>query len=363
MDLKSIKIGLIAAACVLSTTTASTAAPHRTLPSFVAGGDVGLLTSMEQQGVVYKVNGKPVDLLRAMKSAGMNCGRLRLWVNPSHKGVIVNDLPYTIAIGKRIKKAGLLLLLDIHYSDTWADPHQQTKPAAWANLPFDQLTTTVHDYTKGVIESMRKAGAMPDIVQVGNEIIGGMLWPDGKNWGDGHDFKNLGALLKSGIQGVKDGSGKDAPPIIMIHIDRGGDWKGTQWFFDGIKAEGVDFDVIGESYYPIFHGPIAGLTETLTKARERYHKPVIVVETAYPYKPDGKRITPAMAWPETVDGQRQFMHDLLAITTQTKARGIVYWEPEWLPTKGYGGAWDTTALFDDTGNALPAFFAFKTGGH
>jgi arabinogalactan endo-1,4-beta-galactosidase len=359
MDLRSIKIGVIVAACLLSTTTPSTAAPKRTLPAFIAGGDVGLLTLMEQQGIVYKVDGKPVDLLHAIKSAGMNCARLRLWVNPIHKGVVVNDLPYTIAIAKRVKKAGLLFLLDIHYSDTWADPHQQTKPAAWANLPFDQLTTTVHDYTKDVITSMREAGAMPDIVQVGNEITGGMLWPDGKNWGDGHDFKNLGELLKSGIQGVKDGAGTSAPPLIMIHIDRGGDWKGTQWFFDGIKAEGVDFDIIGESYYPIFHGPMVGLTETLTNARARYHKPVIVVETAYPNRPDGKPLTPAMAWPETVDGQRQFMDALIATARQTGARGIVYWEPEWLPTKGYGGAWDTTALFDDTGNALPAFDAFK----
>ena len=351
---------LVAAGLMLG--TPSTASPKRALPSFVAGGDVSLLTAMESQGIVYKIDGKPVDALQAMKSAGMNCARLRLWVQPSHEGVIINDLPYTIALGRRVKKAGLLLLLDIHYADTWADPGKQPKPATWANLPVDKLTSTVHDYSRDVISAMRTAGAMPDIVQVGNEIIGGMLWPDGKTWGAGHDFTNLGKFLKSGIQGVKDGSGKSTPPLIMIHIDRGGDWKGTQWFFDGIKAQGVTFDIIGESYYPVFHGPLSGLKETLTNASARYHKPIIVVETAYPYKPDGRSNSKAMTYPKTPEGQLQFLKDVTATVRQAPGglgRGVVYWEPEWLPTKGYGGSWDTTALFDDNGNALPALYGMK----
>src|SRR5579883_1743103 len=167
---------------------------------FLAGGDISLLTWEEQHGQVYKDNGKPADLLTLLKAHGWNCMRLRLWVNPTGKGIFVNDLPY---------------------SDTWADPGKQYKPAAWKDLPFDQLVAQVQSYTKDVIATMRRGGAMPDIVQIGNEITPGMLWPDGRDYGTGHDFTNLGKLLKAGIAGMKEGSGKETPPLVMIHIDRG----------------------------------------------------------------------------------------------------------------------------------------------
>jgi arabinogalactan endo-1,4-beta-galactosidase len=189
-----------------------------------------------------------------------------------------------------------------------------------------------------------------------------MLWLDGKDWGPRHDFKNLAALLKSARRGVIDGSGSSPRPLIMIHIDRGADWKGTKWFFDGMRAEGVDYDIIGESYYPQFHGPISKLKETLTNAAMRYHKPILVTETAYPFKDNGQGPNPAMTYPKTPAGQQQFMHDLVALVHRTPnglGRGVLYWEPEWLPTKGFGGAWNTTALFDDAGNALPAFDVYS----
>jgi len=346
--------------CISAVHAAATA--KRTLPNFIAGADISLLPTMEADGVVYKDNGKPDDALKILRAHGFNTMRLRLWTKPSGAGVMVNDLPYTIALAKRAKAAGFLVLLDIHYSDTWADPGKQFKPAAWSSLSTDQLVAQVHDYTHSVVASMRKAGAMPDMVQIGNEITGGMLWPDGKNWGPGHDFTILGRLLKAGISGADDGAGNLAPPLTMIHIDKGADWQGTKWFFDGISGQGVNFDVIGLSYYPQQHGPIAGLKETLQNAAARYKKPIVVVETAYPYKSNTEPITPGLTYPETPEGQQQYMLNLIALVRSTPnglGAGVCYWEPEWLPTKGHGGAWNTTALFDDNGNALPAINVYN----
>jgi arabinogalactan endo-1,4-beta-galactosidase len=291
-------------------------------------------------------------------------------VNPSGQGIFVNNLPYTIALGRRAKQAGFLLLLDLHYSPTWADPGTQTKPAAWANLQFDALTRTMHDYSKSVIEAMRAGGAMPDIVQVGNEIPGGLLWPDGKDWGPGHSFTNLGILLKAGIAGVKEGSGRDATPLIMIHIDRGGDWGGTKWFFDNIDAEGVEYDIIGESYYPMYHGPMSGLRETLDNAAIRYHKPIIVAETSYPYIPWPGAVAEAhgtakFEYPISPDGQRDFLRALVAAVKQTPGNlgeGILYWEPEWIPAQGIPGSWEGKTLFDDAGKALPGLDTLGNAG-
>ncbi|HEV2472342.1 MAG TPA: glycosyl hydrolase 53 family protein, partial [Chthonomonadales bacterium] len=221
---------------------------------FVTGGDVSLLTSLEQSGVVYRDGGKVEDCLQIFKNYGCNIMRLRIWVNPSHQGVFVNDLPYTIALGKRIKDAGLKLLLDFHYSDGWADPGKQYKPAAWKDLAFPQLVQAVHDYSKDVIAQMRQGGAMPDMVQVGNEITPGMLWPDGKI--DIGGWTHFADLVKAGIQGVKDGAAPDRSPLIVIHIDRGGDAAGTRRFFDKMNDQGVKYDIIGESFYPYWHGPL-----------------------------------------------------------------------------------------------------------
>lgn len=175
------------------------------LPRFLTGGDVSLLTYEEQSGTVYKDNGRPEDALQILKSHGWNCLRLRLWVHPTGQGIFVNDLPYTVALGRRIKRAGFRLFLDLHYADTWADPAHQPKPAAWKDLTFDQLTHQVETYSHDVIAAMRQGGAMPDIVSVGNEVTNGTLWPDGQvERPDG--WPHLAALLRAGIAGVR------APP-------------------------------------------------------------------------------------------------------------------------------------------------------
>jgi arabinogalactan endo-1,4-beta-galactosidase len=325
-------------------------------PTFYTGGDISLLTYMEQHGQIYRDGGQPEDALKIFKDYGLNCMRLRLWVHPSHQGIFVNDLPYTIALGRRIKRAGFNLLLDFHYADSWADPGKQPKPAEWQNLAFPALVEQVKTYSRQVIAAMRKGGAMPDIVQVGNEITGGFIWPDGKLYPGSWD--NFAALLKAGITGVKEGAKPAASPQIMIHIDRGGDSAGTRWFFDHLLEKGVDFDIIGESFYPQFHGPLSQAVDTLRDTALRYKKPIIVVEAGYPFQGTRWR-GKAFTYPISPAGQRQFLIDLVEAVKQTPnglGRGVIWWAPEWVPMHGSGG-WGGLTLFDEDGNALPGMAA------
>ena len=335
-------------------------------PQFLTGGDISLLTKVEESGGVFRDGGQPRDLLEIFKARGCNLMRLRLWVNPSGKKDMVCDLDYTVALARRIKKAGFKLLLDFHYSDTWADPAHQTKPAAWKDLPFDELKQRVHDYSRDSIAAFKKADALPDIVQIGNEIKGGMLWPDGKSGGSPNAFDQLAALLKAGVEGTKagagDGTASPQTPQIMIHIESGGDKGATQWFFDNVRQRGVPFDFIGLSYYPVWHGPLAQLKDNLKNAATRYGKPVIVVEVGYPWQGSNLNDKKApMAYEATPEGQRQFLQDVVAAVRATPnglGRGVVWWAPEWIPTT-MGKGWSPRTLFDDEGNALPALEALN----
>lgn len=214
----------------------ASAGPASAAPSaFLSGGDLSLLTLEEQHGAVYKDQGKPGDALQIIKSHGWNIVRLRLWVHPDGQGIDVNDLPYTLALAKRIKKAGLRFLLDFHYSDVWADPAHQTKPAAWKDLPFDALTKQVQSYSRDVIAAFRRNGAMPDIVAVGNETTNGMLWPDGQvEQPDG--WAHFAALFNAGAAGVKEGAAPLPSPKIMLHIANGAEPGLMQWFFDNLST-------------------------------------------------------------------------------------------------------------------------------
>lgn len=334
-----------------------------TPPPFLTGGDISLLTKMEELGQVYKANGRPQDLLAIFASHGANCMRLRLWVDPLGTDIFVNDLAYTIALGRRIKEAGFQLLLDFHYSDIWADPGVQSKPAAWDGLSFDGLVQQIETYSREVIAAMCAGGAMPDIVQIGNEIPDGMLWPDGKVAGNPQGFANLAALLRAGTDGVMTAASAQKPQI-MIHIDRGGDWNGTQGFFDEIEAHGIFYDMIGLSFYPFFHGPLSQLKETLDQTARRYRKPIIVVETGYPYAGEWNQLD--TMYPVTPEGQQHFLADLVALVRAVPdglGRGVIYWAPEWVAIARLLSSWDGRTLFDADGHALPGLAALCAASH
>lgn len=333
-------------------------------PSLLLGADISALAKIEQAGGVFRDGGQARDAIAILRSRGANLFRLRLFVNPNDSDVQVNDLPYTIQLAGRIKAAGAKLLLDIHYSDTWADPSHQTTPAAWASLGFSALQQKVETYTDSVVTALKQAGALPDIVQVGNEIDSGMLWPLGELYVVGADtlaeWTQFTTLLKAGIKGVRDALAPGDTVRIMLQYGQGGNNGGTEWFFDHMAAYGVPYDLIGLSYYPIWHGPISGLQGNLLATVSRYGKDIMVVETSYPWRSGAWQswVTSqsAMSWQASPAGQAQFVRQLVDIVAATShGAGVVWWYPEAIQVPGlfiYAGG--SLALFDSTGNVLPA---------
>lgn len=334
---------------------------------FLAGADFSDLAFFVSRGVAYKDGGKAMDGFHILKNHGFNCIRLRLWTssasqaaaNPYNYG---NNLAYTVPLAVRVKKAGLLFSLDFHYSDTWADPGKQFTPAAWTNLDFTQLVAEMRRYDSNTIATFAAAGAMPDFVQVGNEITGGMLWPLGRVSGHGGgSWTNLAQLMKAATQGIQEGAtaaGAKMPKII-VHIDRGADWNTTEWFFDNLNAQKVPYDIIGESYYPFFHGPLTNLSICLSNAAVRFHKPVIVAEVAFPWTNLATRWTNKLyGFDPTVSGQVEFMSAVRKVVDSVPdhlGAGIFYWGAEYQPIRGGGGGgFSTASLFDFQGNLLPA---------
>ena len=329
-----------------------------------AGADISSLKRIEQAGGVFRANGQSQDAIAIMRGAGASVFRLRLFVNPNDSDVVVNDLAYTTALAVRVKASGAKLLLDIHYSDTWADPGHQATPAAWAALPIDSLLARVRSYTANVIATLKAAGARPDIVQVGNEIDAGMLWPLGQLTGTGDttaEWNRFTSLLNAAIQGVRDSLGPSDTVRIMLHYSQGGNAGATQWFFDHVVSHGVGFDLIGLSYYPWWHGTLGALTANIEAMGPRYGKDIWVVETAYPWRAGGwEGMAPsvqAMTWAISPDGQRQFLDDVAR--TVPHGSGVLWWYPESIQVPGlfaWGGG--SLALFDAGGNALPAMTIF-----
>lgn len=340
------------------------------------GGDISILQAIEDHGGVYKVDGKPADPLKIFKDHGCNAMRLRLFHSPNGTSPLVNDLAYTVALGARIRRAGMELLLDIHYSDTWADPSHQWKPKAWEQLSFEELEQAVYQYTRDAIQQMREAGAMPSIVQIGNEIGPGMLWDSGRVGGSFNtpqQWQQLGRLLNAGIRGARDGAG-DESIRTMIHVQMGGDVPKTRQYFENIEKERVDYDLIGLSYYPWWHSDGRGLDplrENLAAIIERFDKDVMVVETAYPWianNPDATQLlhkgqlrplVPGL--PASRSNQKAFLERILKTVRQApdgRGLGVFYWAPEYIPSDTLKPGRAHLSLFDEEGNVLPGMAAF-----
>lgn len=372
------------------------------IQTFYKGADVSMLREVEALGGAFFLDQERKDLFEILSIKGFNVVRLRLWSNPyDEEGQPymggTNDLETTIELAKRAKAHGLQFMLNIHYSDFWADPKKQSKPKAWQSLTFDQLEEQVYRYTKEVLEVCRACDVLPDLVQIGNETTNGMLWPEGRTpkyhfeekrfeeaeageWEA--SFDRLAALLQAGIRATRD----TGPMDIILHLDAGGSNVLYRTWFDEMQARGVDYDIIGLSYYPIWHGTLEELGFNMEDISARYGKEVLVVETAYGHtadSPSGADIfneeqAKAGGYPPTVAGQAQFLHDLMTEVGQVsegRGRGIVYWEPGWLPVNGtswaslagmmygndvasMGNHWANQALFDFQGNALDSLNVF-----
>jgi arabinogalactan endo-1,4-beta-galactosidase len=323
---------------------------HGFAQDFIVGADVSDLRQMEADGVRFTDGGVARPGLRILKDHGYTWVRLRVMVDPVK---LPNTLAYTIAEAKDAKAMGFKMLLDLHYSDDWADPQHQWVPRAWAGMSHEELVKAVFAYTRDTVTAMRKAGVMPDMVQVGNEVTVGMMWPDARlpyNW------KEFTDLLRAGIKGVDEGCGpmfsRVKRPKIMIHIDKGGNMVATQWFFDNLEQYHLNYDVIGQSYYPWWQGSLEDLKKNIEFTHTTYHKDVIVVETAYDWRP-GETFKGRSPFPETPEGQREFLTALNKVAHETPGcEGIFWWEPM------AGGSISKRALFDDDHKALPAIHVF-----
>jgi beta-galactosidase len=268
------------------------------------GADISWLPQLEDQGKNFIEDGAEVDAIALLHAHGFNTIRLRIFVNPENekgyapmKGYC--DLAQTLAMAKRIKDADMQLLLDFHYSDYWADPQQQYKPQRWADLDFKALKDSVQAYTAYVLKSLEQQGTPATMVQIGNEINHGLLWPDGHI---SHPDQ-LAGLLRAGVEGAKSVN-PDMP--VMMHIALGGQNDEAVFWLDNMLARGVTFDIIGLSYYPRWHGTLEDLQQNLQDLAVRYHKPLNVVEYS---------------------NYKREVHDMIFGLPSDLGKGACIWEP------------------------------------
>ncbi|MDY5101565.1 MAG: glycosyl hydrolase 53 family protein [Agathobacter sp.] len=359
------------------------------MSKFVKGMDLSTLLEMERCGAKYFDQGKEMDILDIMKSYDVDTIRLRLWNDPKSEtgepyGAGNNDLAETLAIGKRVSDAGFGVLLNFHYSDFWADPGKQFKPKAWASYGVEELEKAVYDFTKESLTAVLDAGVNVTMIQVGNELSNGLLWPEGKM----PNYDNIAKFVSAGIRACREIKA-DIP--LMIHLDNGGKNELYRDWFDHYVERGEDFDYIGLSYYPFWHGSLQSLEDNMNDIAVRYGKELIVAEVSMGYTmedyksyeklEDSERkgyatrqeLVDKIEYPMTVQGQVDFTKDFLnrvAHVADDKGCGFFWWEPAWIPVPGSGWAtpaslkymndpgpcgneWANQALFDYKGNALP----------
>lgn len=378
------------------------------MQKFVKGMDLSTLLELEKCGAKYYDDGKEMDILEIMKKYDVDTIRLRLWNDPWSEtgeayGAGENDLETTLAIAKKVTEAGLGVLLNFHYSDFWADPGKQFKPKAWKDYGVEELEQVVYDFTLDSMRTFLENGVNITMVQVGNELSNGLLWPEGKV----PNYDNIATFVNAGIRAVRKADAErlagnfkaaaDKTPLekipVMIHLDNGGNNALYREWFDNFTKRGEEFEIIGLSYYPFWHGTLDMLTDNMNDIAERYGKDLIVAEVSMGYTMEdykayeklsdeerkGYATKPALVekieYPMTVQGQCDFMEDFLNRISHInggKGKGFFYWEPAWIPVSGSGWAtpaslkyiedpgpcgneWANQALFDYKGNALPAW--------
>jgi arabinogalactan endo-1,4-beta-galactosidase/arylsulfatase A-like enzyme len=327
----------------------------------IRGADLSGVVEMERKGAAYQLDGRELPVLEIFRDAGFEMVRLRLFVEADGKWGAINDLEHTLALAKRAKEAGFPILLAIHYSDTWADPGKQTKPKAWAGLDFESLVKKVHDYTKEVLIVFKEAGVVPEVVQLGNEITPGMLWPDGRISGEDFNHENQWAQFARLLQAASSAVPAALPdntPERMIHIDRGGTKAVVEFFFSRLLRYDVDFEIIGLSHYPFLHNTMEEVRESFAYIDQELKLPFMVVETAHPHGPiakkDGWQPT---GYSQSPEGQYRYLRDLTRLVAGfPHGRGIFYWFPEGVRHPWYEGK---NALFDQAGAALPGIHAMR----
>lgn len=365
------------------------------MSKFIKGMDLSTLLELERCGAKYYEDGKEKDILDIMREHDVDTIRLRLWNDPKSEdgepyGAGNNDLAETIAIGKKVTDAGFGVLLNFHYSDFWADPGKQIKPKAWKDFGVDELEQAVYDFTLENLTKIIEAGVNVTMIQVGNELSNGLLWPEGKV----PNYDNIAKFVNAGIRACRKVNA-DIP--IMIHLDNGGNNElYVRWFTNFIER-GEEFEYIGLSYYPFWHGSLDQLEFNMNDIAKRFNKDLIIAEVSMGFTMDsyqeyekladserkGYATKPELVekidYPMTIEGQADFTKDFLnrvANVVDDHGKGFFWWEPAWIPVPGSGWAtpaslkymndpgpcgneWANQALFDYDGNVLPALDVIK----
>lgn len=360
---------------------------------FMKGLDISMIDQIEKTGgKFYNARGEEEDIFQIIKDNGVNYVRIRLWNNPTYEedqydkngkltakkgdkmGGGDNTVETDIRIAKRIKAAGLKFMLDFHYSDFWADPGKQYMPQDWKNLTAKQLEDTVEKFTRETIDRFTAEGATPDSVQIGNELNSGFMWPIGQTWsedknakiGGMKEFMRLLDRASKGVRGAK--GGKDIK--IIVHLADGGKQDLYKYVFDNVKKAKIDYDIIGLSFYPYWHGSMDELKANLEMLSKRYGKEMAVVETAYAFTEENGDFQgnvfqvysdDAHGYVPSVQGQATEIRDVIATVADVKGGvGVFYWEADSILWKGAnlsateGNTWENQALFSFDGKVLPS---------
>lgn len=333
--------------------------------AFLKGVDISFLPQYEEAGMIVKdMDGKNIDAFDLLEKYGVNAVRLRLWHTPANikESGGYCSLEHTIAMAKRIKAHNMEFMLDFHYSDWWADPAQQRKPAQWENLSFSELEQAVFDYTRDTLLTLEEHGLLPSVVQIGNEIRSGFLFPEGQL----PDCAGMVKLINAGIRGVRSVAGKEKMQV-MIHLDQGGRFFFLKEWFDNALKEGMEeFDVIGLSFYPFWHGTYQDLKETMERLISLYGKPIMIVETAHPWRicQDGfvdKKQVEIAGFEASEEGQKVVLDLVMQLVASVKddmGQGVFYWEPICKAQSEHGG-WDTNmGVLDEDGKAMRSIESF-----
>jgi len=353
-----------------------------------------------QKGAKYFLDGKEINPLEAFRSNNVSVMRIRVWNNPyDEEGnpylAGTCDVNNFLKLAKLARSLGYEILLDLHYSDFWADPAKQTCPKAWVGKSFEEIEECVYEFTKEVLAKAKSQGIDISYIQIGNEITNGMVWPYGKldiSVSPRTGYENLTRLLKSGIKGAKE-IFKDIK--IIIHLERSFDQVTYREYFENLRKFGVNYDIIGMSYYPYWHGTFDEFFANVEMCKKEFNKEIFIMETSFAFTTkdylieEGKdpqlvineknedELSQKLPYPMTIEGQEDYVKELIRLSKVHGIGAIFYWEPCWIPGEGicwsspssqkyiheegkeYRNEWCNQCLFDYEGNALPGFSAYK----
>ncbi len=362
------------------------------------GVDISTYLEEKLDGAKYFDHGQEIDPLALLIKNNVDLIRLRVWNDPyeGNKPYLggTNSVDNNIKIIKEIQKYNFKYIIDFHYSDFWTDPGKQTLPKAWKNLSFSELEKAVYEFTKESLEKFKELKIEVPYVQVGNEITNGMLWPHGQLVDQGKDkergnYEGFIALLNQGIKATKEVFPNTK---VIVHLERSDDYKVYEELFTKLEQAHVNYDVIGMSYYPYWHGNFTQLFKNINNCKEKFHKPVMIMELGYGFtledylltengqselKVTKENLEAELPYDISIEGQELFIEDFLSRCQKDDIEGVIYWEPLWIPGKNICWAseegqayiheegkptrneWSNQCLFDYDGNKLPAFDKFK----